>query len=82
MASCRTFLQVPFLNLLAALADRAGIVTIRVGGNTQETASLVPSLPNNAMIAKDKEDSSNPVRTDFAYYVVSEALVRASQSYT
>ncbi|KAH9886697.1 hypothetical protein C8Q73DRAFT_714970 [Cubamyces lactineus] len=58
-----TFLQVPFLNLLAALADRAGIVTIRVGGNTQETASLVPSLPNNAMIAKDKEDSSNPTET-------------------
>ncbi|KAI9058696.1 glycoside hydrolase family 79 protein [Trametes sanguinea] len=58
-----SFIQVPFLNLLATLASRAGIVTIRVGGNTQETATLVPSLPNNAMIAKDKQDASNPTET-------------------
>ncbi|CDO76008.1 hypothetical protein BN946_scf184780.g15 [Trametes cinnabarina] len=58
-----TFIQVPFLNLLATLASRAGIVTIRVGGNTQETATLVPSLPNNSMIAKDKQDASNPTQT-------------------
>ena len=50
----RSFLQVPFLNLLATVADRGGSVRIRVGGNTQETATLVDSLPDGAMIGKDK----------------------------
>ncbi|KAI0744491.1 hypothetical protein C8Q76DRAFT_1775 [Earliella scabrosa] len=49
-----SFIQVPFLNLLATIADRGGGVRIRIGGNTQETASHVESLPNNAMIAKDQ----------------------------
>ncbi|KAI0659525.1 glycoside hydrolase superfamily [Cubamyces menziesii] len=49
-----SFIQVPFLNLLAAVAERAGSVRIRVGGNTQETATLVDSLPDNAIIEKDK----------------------------
>ncbi|TBU60021.1 hypothetical protein BD310DRAFT_357271 [Dichomitus squalens] len=57
-----SFIQVPFLNLLATVADRAGRVRIRVGGNTQETATLVDSLPDNEMIAKDKTDATNPVR--------------------
>lgn len=48
----RSFLQVPFLNLLANLADRAGYVPIRLGGNTQEDALLVDSLPNGRFIAK------------------------------
>ena len=47
------------------MADRAGRVRIRVGGNTQETATLVASLPDNEMIAKDKENASNPVRYAF-----------------
>ncbi|KAI0651079.1 hypothetical protein C8Q79DRAFT_8635 [Trametes meyenii] len=58
-----SFVQVPFLNLLATIADRAGSVAVRVGGNTQETATLVDSLPDNAMIAKDKENASNPTDT-------------------
>ena len=57
----------PFLNLLAAVADRAGRVRVRVGGNTQETATLVNSLPNNTMIAKDKTDATNPVRFFFPF---------------
>lgn len=57
----RSALQVPFLNLLASVVDRAGRVRVRVGGNTQETATLVDSLPDDAMIAKDKQASSNPV---------------------
>ncbi|RDX49745.1 hypothetical protein OH76DRAFT_1403331 [Lentinus brumalis] len=56
-------IAVPFLNLLATVADRAGSVRIRVGGNTQETATLVDSLPNNEMIAKDKADATNPTDT-------------------
>ncbi|KAI8996273.1 hypothetical protein BD414DRAFT_477356 [Trametes punicea] len=58
-----SFIQVPFLNLISTLASRAGMVRIRVGGNTQETATLVGSLPNNSMIAKDKQDASNPTET-------------------
>ncbi|KAI0830342.1 hypothetical protein BC628DRAFT_1416627 [Trametes gibbosa] len=58
-----SFIQIPFLNLLATIADRAGSVVVRVGGNTQETATLVDSLPNNEMIAKDKENASNPTDT-------------------
>ena len=59
---CRAFVQVPLLNLLATVADRAGRVRVRVGGNTQETAFVVDSLADGKMIEKDKEDASNPVR--------------------
>ncbi|TBU39715.1 hypothetical protein BD309DRAFT_1021947 [Dichomitus squalens] len=58
-----SFIQVPFLNLLATLADRAIDVRIRVGGNTQEMASLVSSLPDNAMITKDNSAIAGPVST-------------------
>ncbi|TCD66252.1 hypothetical protein EIP91_001615 [Steccherinum ochraceum] len=58
-----TFLFVPFLNLMALIAERAGYVPIRVGGNSQDTATLVDSLPDGAVLAKDKADSSNPTQT-------------------
>ncbi|KAI0742962.1 hypothetical protein C8Q80DRAFT_945246 [Daedaleopsis nitida] len=48
---------------MSILADIAGSVHIRVGGNTQETAFVVDSLPDGAMIEKDKEDASNPTST-------------------
>ena len=48
---------------MSVMAERAGSVHVRVGGNTQETAVLVDSLPDGAMIEKDKLDSSNPVRS-------------------
>lgn len=54
-------LQVPFLNLMANIKDRAGAVHIRVGGNTQETATLVDSLPDGLILEKDNEDTNNPV---------------------
>ena len=52
----------PFLNLMALLAQRGGTVPVRVGGNTQEFATLVASIPDGKAIEKDKEDTSNPVR--------------------
>ncbi|KAH9851266.1 glycoside hydrolase family 79 protein [Lenzites betulinus] len=58
-----TTLHPEFLNLMNIVADRAGAVHIRVGGNTQETAFLVESLPDGKMIEKDKEDASNPTST-------------------
>ena len=45
--------------MLATVADRAGSVRVRVGGNTQELATLVASLPDNAMIAKDHSVDDN-----------------------
>ncbi|KAJ7200294.1 hypothetical protein GGX14DRAFT_466601 [Mycena pura] len=48
-----TFIQVPFLNLMANIQQRAGSVMVRVGGNTQESAKLVDSLPNGRILEKD-----------------------------
>jgi adenosine/AMP kinase len=36
-----SFIQVPFLNLMANLQERAGGVLVRLGGNTQEFATMV-----------------------------------------
>jgi hypothetical protein len=54
--------MVPFLNLMANIKERAGAIHIRVGGNTQETASMVDSLPNGEILSKDNADTNNPVR--------------------
>lgn len=54
-------LQVPFLNLMASIAQRSGAVHIRVGGNTQERAALVDTLPNGRILMKDKTNVTNPV---------------------
>lgn len=56
-----SLLQVPFLNLMANMAQRSGSVHIRVGGNTQETATLVDSLPNGKILTKMITNTSNPV---------------------
>ncbi|TFY78580.1 hypothetical protein EWM64_g5434 [Hericium alpestre] len=48
-----TFISVPFLNLMANIQERVGGVHVRIGGNTQESAEFVESLPNNSVIAKD-----------------------------
>ncbi|KAF7336209.1 Glyco-hydro-79C domain-containing protein [Mycena venus] len=48
-----TFLQVPFLNLMANIVQRAGSVMVRVGGNTQESAKLVDTLRNGRVLAKN-----------------------------
>lgn len=46
---------------MANIAARGGKVQVRVGGNTQETATLVDSLPNNRILEKDYNNTSNPV---------------------
>jgi len=58
-----TMLQVPYLNLMANIRERAGGVNIRVGGNTQEKATLVPSLANGSIIAKDYSAVSGTTNT-------------------
>ncbi|CAK5267955.1 unnamed protein product, partial [Mycena citricolor] len=50
-----SLLQVPFLNLMANIQQRAGSIMIRVGGNTQESATLVPvgQIPNGRILQKN-----------------------------
>jgi hypothetical protein len=50
-----TLLQVPFLNLMANIAARAGSVMIRVGGNSQESAQLAAdgTIPDGRVIIKN-----------------------------
>lgn len=56
-----THLNVPFLNLLSNIKDRGGRVHVRVGGNSQESAVMVDSLPDGKPLEKDKSKSYNPV---------------------
>jgi hypothetical protein len=60
-------LQVPFLNLMANIQQRVGEVLIRVGGNTQDTAVLVPSTPDGLIIEKDLAGVTNPVCYSFPF---------------
>ncbi|KAI0937998.1 hypothetical protein AcV7_003315 [Taiwanofungus camphoratus] len=48
---------------MALVAERAGQVDIRVGGNTQDYAVEVKNLPDNQAIMKYQVDSSNPTQT-------------------
>ncbi|KAG8992102.1 hypothetical protein FRB94_012010 [Tulasnella sp. JGI-2019a] len=51
-------LRPEFLNYCVVIAARAGGVTIRVGGNTQDKAKLMDSLPNNKTIIKTVDTES------------------------
>lgn len=46
---------------MALITERAGHVNIRVGGNSQDTATLVDSLPGGVALLKDQGNSSSPV---------------------
>ncbi|KAH9929444.1 uncharacterized protein B0H18DRAFT_1153432 [Fomitopsis serialis] len=61
-------LQVPFLNLMALVAERSGSVHIRVGGNTQEYAALVQSLPEDKIVEKEAVNVNNPTQTPSLLY--------------
>ncbi|KAF9484215.1 glycoside hydrolase family 79 protein [Pholiota conissans] len=60
---CESFLQVPFLNLMANIQQRAGGVVVRVGGNTQDTAALVEQTPDGRILEKDLNGITNPTQT-------------------
>jgi hypothetical protein len=53
-------LKVPILNLLSNVAERAGHVNIRVGGNTQDTAVFVSSIADGHAIEKQQGVTNNP----------------------
>ncbi|KAJ7103817.1 hypothetical protein C8R44DRAFT_945254 [Mycena epipterygia] len=58
-----TQLQDPFLNLMANIQQRAGSVRIRVGGNSQESAKLVDSLPDNRILQMNLSGVTGPTNT-------------------
>lgn len=55
---------------MALIQQRAGRVHIRVGGNTQETATMVDSLPDNKVMQKEQTSNNNPVNPTVLVYVV------------
>ena len=63
MGKNSSYIQVPFLNLMSTLASRAGEVHIRVGGNTQDYATLVDFLDQGRVIEKMSQDTNNPTST-------------------
>ncbi|KAJ6588734.1 glycoside hydrolase family 79 protein [Mycena capillaripes] len=63
-----SFVQVPLLNLMANIQERAGAVHVRIGGNTQEYAYLVDTLPDGHAISKEKADTNNPTQTPAVIY--------------
>lgn len=65
IGSNASHIQVPFLNLMSNIVQRAGSVHIRVGGNTQERAVLVDTIPGGKILEKDKSqlDPNTPTAT-------------------
>ena len=60
---------------MANLQQRGGQVLVRVGGNTQETAVLVPSTPDGLIIEKDLTGVSNPVCLSFPFQQKKKYLI-------
>ncbi|KAG6835065.1 hypothetical protein H0H93_005181, partial [Arthromyces matolae] len=75
-----TVLQVPFLNLMANLAEKSGRVNIRVGGNSQETAVLVDSTPDGKILEKNVTGASNPTQTPPLVYTADLLYMMANIS--
>lgn len=47
--------------MMSLIAERAGRVHVRVGGNTQDFARMVPSLADGKAIEKQVVNTNNPV---------------------
>lgn len=62
------------------LIERAGWVQVRVGGNTQESAELVSSLPNGTILAKDYSNLSGPTSTPPLTYTIDLIYMMANIS--
>ncbi|KAG8964225.1 hypothetical protein FRC03_002055, partial [Tulasnella sp. 419] len=63
-----THLRPELLNYLAALQERGGGITIRVGGNTQDRARIVESTAHGGMIEKFKDATLGPTATPETHY--------------
>jgi hypothetical protein len=65
---------------MANIVERAGWVQVRVGGNSQETAQLVSSLPNGTILAKDLNNTSGPTSTPPLEYTLDLLYMMANIS--
>ncbi|TFK36155.1 glycoside hydrolase family 79 protein [Crucibulum laeve] len=63
-----SLIQVPFLNLMANLQERAGGVLIRMGGNTQEHATHVDFIDHGNAISKAQALLDQTTRTPAVIY--------------
>ncbi|GLB45264.1 putative glycosyl hydrolase family 79 C-terminal beta domain [Lyophyllum shimeji] len=68
MGKNASHIQVPFLNLMGQIQQRAGGVHIRMGGNTQDFAYWVENIPNGHATSKEKSDPKNPTLTPAVLY--------------
>ena len=66
---------------MANLQQRSGRITVRVGGNSQETAVMVPSLADGGTLEKDKASLYNPVRHQGQSFIITRTHL-ASQTQT
>ncbi|KAF8056971.1 glycoside hydrolase family 79 protein [Lyophyllum atratum] len=68
MGKNASHIQVPFLNLLGQIQQRAGGIHIRMGGNTQDFAYHVDHIEDGHATAKEKSDPKNPTLTPAVLY--------------
>lgn len=54
-------IQVPFLNLMQNIIERSGGVVVRIGGNTQEFATMVPFIEDGMTFSKEDSGSTQTV---------------------
>lgn len=70
-------MQPVFLNLMALVAERGGSVNCRFGGNTQDQAVVVDSLPDGESMQKFLDPSqSNRVRIQFIVHLTLNGFLR------
>ncbi|KAF8154266.1 glycoside hydrolase family 79 protein [Crassisporium funariophilum] len=79
-----SYIQVPWLNLMANLQERSGGVLVRLGGNTQEFAKLVEEdderLAHGHYFGKVDSGTSQTTRTPAVLYTVDMFYMAANIS--
>lgn len=65
---------------MSSLAQRGGRVNVRVGGNTQDYASLVPAIPDGKIIEKQNTGNTNPTETPTLDYTMDVFYLLANVS--
>ncbi|KAH9476802.1 Beta-glucuronidase [Psilocybe cubensis] len=75
-----SLIQVPFLNLMSNLIERSGGVLIRIGGNTQEFATMVPFLEGGKTFDKEDSGSTQTTKTPAVLYTIDMFYMAANIS--
>ncbi|KAJ3476918.1 hypothetical protein NLI96_g10822 [Meripilus lineatus] len=69
-----------FLFASMIVGVNSGHVNVRVGGNSQDTATLVDSLPNGVVLMKDKGNTTSPTDTPTIFYTTELLYLLANVS--